>query len=349
MRFLCGVVLLSLALSFSSEAQTNTSSGDLTAKSPDEMKTILADTFKQNTFAYLPGPYHLIATFETFTPEGQPDGEGSIEKFFASPGHLKIITHFRDHTMTAYYSGGKPVYTDDGFDGTIMTYYANDFLLTPLPPPQGTAYRDIETKSLRMQGAVIDCGMFQFFIEPAGMPPSPKEALCVNRDTHDLALRETLHLSVRYRDFVPFLDRSIPRTISASQGPVVRLRIHVKQADQTMPDDTSMVPPSDASPVSPGPNWLATSKDEGTPSHRVSPSYPVDMKNARISGPAAVLVLISRTGNIKDVQPLYAPTPELLQAAVEAAKQWRYAPLIREGRPVETMTEIHMNFQIVHQ
>jgi TonB family protein len=313
-------------------------------KSADEMKTLLADVFKQDTFAYLPGPYHLLATFETFTPDGQPDGEGSIEKFFSAPGKLKVITHFRGRTMTIYYVDAKPQYTDDGFDGTIMTYLTNQFLLLPLPPPTGTARRDMETKVMQLQGSTMDCGTYQFFMDRPPFPLPPKEVLCVSRDTKDLVMTQTLHFSVRYKDFAPFLDRSIPHTIVASQGPTVRCRIHVQAVDQVSLDDSALAPPPDASLAEPGPDWISTSDKESTPVRRVNPSYPSDMQAARISGPVTLLILISKTGKVKDVELQSAPSLSLAAAAIDSAKQWTYAPIVRHDKPVETIMTIHFNF-----
>jgi hypothetical protein len=257
---------------------------------------------------------------------------------------LKIITRFRDHTMTAYYVDGKPVYTDDGFDGNIMTYRVDDFLFNPLPPPTGTNRRDMETKSLKMQNVAIDCGMYQFFVGPPGWAAEPREVLCISHETHDLLLRETQHFSVRYKDFVPFLNKSIPRTITASKGTVVRCRIHVQQVDQAQLERAELVPPDDASPVSPGPNWLATTRDENRPIHRMKPSDPRSMKTASTGSRVSLLVLRSRSGAVKDVEPLGGPTPELIQAVVDAVKNWTYAPVIRKDRPVETMSTVLFDF-----
>ncbi|MGI4831207.1 MAG: hypothetical protein ACRYFU_23915, partial [Janthinobacterium lividum] len=219
------------------------------------MKAILAETFAKNTFAYLPGPYHFYATFETFTRDGKPDGEGSIEKFFAVPGHLKVIRRFREHTSTEYFNGGPPSYTDDGSEGSIMSYFVNDFLLFPLPPPMGTARKDLEASTRQLEDVVLDCASYQFYVNAPTYPANPKEALCVTRPAQDLVLTQTLVFSVRYQNFLPFLDRSIPRDISAYEGSVLRCRIHMQQVDQQALDDQALTPPTNASPVKPGVEW----------------------------------------------------------------------------------------------
>ncbi len=306
------------------------------------MKGMLAEVFAKNTFAYLPGPYHFLATFETFNAGGAPTGSGSIEKFFAAPGRLKIITHFRDHAMTAWFVNGKWQYSDDGFDGSIMTYLANDFLITPLPSPGGMAGREMETKVMQLRDKTLDCGMYRFFVNPPGLPPTPKETLCVARDRSDLVLRQTQDFGIQYEQFSPFLGRSIPRYIVASQGAFVRCRIHIQQVDQQSLDDAALTPPADASPVTPGPDWLSLTPKENTPLHKVRPVWPAGIRD--IAGPVELRVLISRTGKIKDIEVVYAPAPEFAQAAMDAVKHWTYAPVLRMGKPVETMTTVFCGF-----
>jgi TonB family protein len=314
--------------------------------SPDEMRALLATTFEHNTFAYLPGPYHLLATFETFTAVGQSMGEGSIEKFFAAPGRLKVITRFRGHTMTAWYVDGKWQYSDDGFDGTIMTYLVDDFLLNPIPPPTGTARKDMQTSVRELQGTTMDCGAYQFFVNGPSRPVPPKEVYCVSRDTHDLVLRETQYFGIRYEEFAPFLGRSIPRYIYASQGPVVRCRIHVTQVDQQTLDDVALTPPADASPVSPAPNWISTSAQEDTPVHGVQATWPAKYNGTYAQGVVSLRILISRTGTVKDIEVVSAPAPEFAASAMGAVSQWIYAPILRQGRPVETITTVYLTFAI---
>lgn len=312
-------------------------------KPPDVMKGLLAEVYAHNTLAYQPGPYHLLASFETFDASGAPAGSGSIEKFFAAQGRMKVITRFRGHTMTAWHAGERPVYTDDGFDGTIMSYLASDFLLTPLPPPLGIARQDMETSVMEQQGKTLDCGMYELFVSPTGMPPAPKETYCVARGTHDLVLRQTQYFSIQYDQFEPVLGRSIPRSIVATQGGVVRCRIHVEKVDEQALDDAALTPPADASPVSPAPEWVSLNPKERTPLHKVTPEWPAGAKASAV-GPVSLRYVISRTGTIKDVEVAYAPSPEFAQAAVDAVKQWTYAPILRRDKPVEVMTSIVLSF-----
>lgn len=52
-----------------------------------------------------------------------------------------------------------------------------------------------------------------------------------------------------------------------------------------------------------------------------------------------VHAVIDRDGNVAQLEPISGP-PELINAAVEAARQWRYKPTILNGDPVEVDTTI---------
>ena len=183
----------------------------------------------------------------------------------------------------------------------------------------------------------MDCALYQFSINESSSSPIPlEESFCLSQETHEFVLTHAQLLSTAYTDYAPFQDKSIARTISIAADTATRASIHLQQLDEAMEADAAMLPPADASPVSPGPEWLETTRDEDRPRHRVEPH--------QIKSPVAVLVLRSRAGKIKDIEPIAGPAPTI-QNVIDAVKNWTYAPLIREDNdPVETITAIAFDF-----
>jgi hypothetical protein len=333
----CCALALLFGMTIQSRTQDRTAPATV---SSDEEKALLTSAFERNTLAYVPGPYHLLAKFETFSADGQPTGDGTIEKYFAAPGHLKIITRFGGHTMTAYYAGGAPRYTDDGFIGSILQYYANDFLFNPALPPQGIQNRDLKTKVMTLQGRTLDCGSFQFFILPPGFPPAQMETYCVTADTHDLTLRQTERFSIRYSEFVPFLGKSIAQTISASKGSQVRCRIHIEKLDEEKLDEAAMLPPPNASPVDPGPEmWSTVPGQVAIIGGNKLPEHQQD-RASHYGSFNLFHVLVSCEGKTLDIEPQYSTSPELEKTAEDIVKTWVYKPVLRDGKPVELITTV---------
>ncbi len=77
--------------------------------------------------------------------------------------------------------------------------------------------------------------------------------------------------------------------------------------------------------------------------HHVNPIPQSDPLHQQAHGTVVVHVVIDRDGNVAQLEPVSGP-PELINAAVEAARQWRYKPTILNGDPVEVDTTITIAF-----
>ena len=77
--------------------------------------------------------------------------------------------------------------------------------------------------------------------------------------------------------------------------------------------------------------------------HRVEPSYPTLAKAARVQGEVVLKAIIDKDGTIQNLQ-LVSGHPMLVQAAIDAVREWRYRPYLLNGQPVEVETEVTVNF-----
>ena len=75
------------------------------------------------------------------------------------------------------------------------------------------------------------------------------------------------------------------------------------------------------------------------------PVYPPLAKQARIQGVVRLNAIISKDGTIQNLS-VISGHPLLVPAAMEAVKQWRYAPTLLNGEPVEVVTQIDVNFTL---
>jgi TonB family protein len=76
---------------------------------------------------------------------------------------------------------------------------------------------------------------------------------------------------------------------------------------------------------------------------KVDPVYPEEAKRNHIRGTVLLAVNIDRDGAVANVIPVSGP-PELVDAAVEAVKQWRYKPYLLLDTPVVVNTQIPIDF-----
>ena len=84
---------------------------------------------------------------------------------------------------------------------------------------------------------------------------------------------------------------------------------------------------------------------EGNLVNKVEPQYPQMAKVAHVQGDVVLQALISKGGAIENLRAV-SGHPILIQAAMEAVKQWRYRPYLLNGEPVEVETTITVKFHM---
>jgi periplasmic protein TonB len=84
---------------------------------------------------------------------------------------------------------------------------------------------------------------------------------------------------------------------------------------------------------------------EGDLIRKVQPIYPALARTARIQGTVVLQAMISKQGSIENLRVL-SGHPMLVQAAMDAVRQWRYRPYILNNEPVEVETQITVNFSL---
>jgi protein TonB len=98
--------------------------------------------------------------------------------------------------------------------------------------------------------------------------------------------------------------------------------------------------------LTPAPKPVIVSRiDEGLLIHKVTPVYPQLAQLARQQGTVVMHAIIGRDGGIQQLQVISGPGL-LVQAAMDAVRQWRYRPYILNGVPVEVDTQITVNFKL---
>jgi TonB family protein len=79
--------------------------------------------------------------------------------------------------------------------------------------------------------------------------------------------------------------------------------------------------------------------------NRVQPVYPTEARMQHISGTVRLHAIIAKDGSIQNLEVL-SGHPSLVDAALDAVRQWRYSPTMIEGEPVEVDTTIDVIFAL---
>jgi protein TonB len=75
----------------------------------------------------------------------------------------------------------------------------------------------------------------------------------------------------------------------------------------------------------------------------VQPTYPALAKQLRLDGVVVLDATIDEAGSVVDVRVLRSMTA-FDRAAIEAVRQWRYAPAPRNGLPVGSLLTVTVSF-----
>ena len=78
---------------------------------------------------------------------------------------------------------------------------------------------------------------------------------------------------------------------------------------------------------------------------RIEPVYPSIALKAHVQGTVLLHAIIATDGHVENIQ-LIQGHPMLVEAAINAVRQWRYAPYRLSGEPVEVDTTVSVNFHI---
>jgi protein TonB len=77
--------------------------------------------------------------------------------------------------------------------------------------------------------------------------------------------------------------------------------------------------------------------------YRVEPIYPRSALQLGMEGTVKIHATVGRDGTVKNLKVVSGPSL-LTSAAMDAAQYWRYIPALHNGEPVETDTDISIEF-----
>ena len=79
---------------------------------------------------------------------------------------------------------------------------------------------------------------------------------------------------------------------------------------------------------------------------QVNPRYPEDAKAEGVKGLVRLKVRINKEGAVEELEVEKSPDARLSTAAVDAVKQWVYEPTWLNGKPVDVISTVDVNFSL---
>jgi protein TonB len=78
--------------------------------------------------------------------------------------------------------------------------------------------------------------------------------------------------------------------------------------------------------------------------HSVPPVYPVDAHLGEAEGTVVLKAVVDENGKVEGLR-LIEGNAALASAAMQAVKQWRYRPFVRDGKVLPFQTVVIVDFQ----
>lgn len=103
--------------------------------------------------------------------------------------------------------------------------------------------------------------------------------------------------------------------------------------------------PVDVAPGPSAPITVSKGVQEAKLLRRVIPAYPPLAKQARVSGTVRLIGVIAKDGTMQQLQ-MVSGHPLLVQAALDAVRQWLYRPTLLNGQAVEVIAPIDVIFTL---
>jgi protein TonB len=140
-------------------------------------------------------------------------------------------------------------------------------------------------------------------------------------------------------DFMPPVGGALLKVVILPDGSFVEPR--VERAPQP-----AIAPPASPGDLPPGVFRVGPGVSAPRALKQVNPEYPEEAMKAKIQGAVAIEVIVTPEGNVVSPRVIRSLDPVLDEAALRALKEWRFAPGMKDGRPVPVMTTVEMTFTL---
>ena len=82
------------------------------------------------------------------------------------------------------------------------------------------------------------------------------------------------------------------------------------------------------------------------PVSQVAPTYPAELRKAKVEGVVTLIFVLDETGRVEDPRVENSSRAEFEKPALDAIRKWRFSPGQKDGQPVRTYIRVPMRFRV---
>jgi TonB family protein len=125
------------------------------------------------------------------------------------------------------------------------------------------------------------------------------------------------------------------------------ITLQVGDLRETITVSSSRTAPAAAQPAKPQPVRVGGNIRVPRKLVDVRPVYPASMREAGREGSVPLEAIIGQDGNVSSVRVVSAEVhPDFAIAAIDAVRQWRFSPTLLNGKPVEVVMSVKIDFKL---
>jgi TonB family protein len=80
---------------------------------------------------------------------------------------------------------------------------------------------------------------------------------------------------------------------------------------------------------------------------KIDPEYSEQARKAKFQGTVVLNLVVQRDGTVRDIKIIDSLGLGLDEKAIEAVKQWRFRPGLKNGQPVDVSAIIEVTFRLL--
>ena len=142
------------------------------------------------------------------------------------------------------------------------------------------------------------------------------------------------------------LRQELELTVARDWTRAVTLQVGTVQESITVREQRPKTPPR-ASQAVPAAVRVGGNIKPPTKTRDVKPVYPASMREAGREGRVPLEAIIGRDGTVVSVRVATAQVhPDFAQAAIDAVQQWEFTPTLLNGKPVEVVMTVTIEFEL---
>lgn len=81
--------------------------------------------------------------------------------------------------------------------------------------------------------------------------------------------------------------------------------------------------------------------------HAPQPKYPKSEREAHHQGTVRLTLVVSSDGVPRDIAVSQTLTPDFDEAAIDAVKEWKFTPAIKDGKPIAVQISLEIEFRLI--